>query len=116
MKRILNHIKHLIYRRKELKRLKLCLEVIMNAKNYYIKKGYIGGMCDSFYITLYNMGINYIPYRNWLGINIPEFNAKYLADSIISHDYYWWPIKDIDSRIAAFNKLIKLYETKIKEL
>ena len=116
MKKILNYIKHLIYRRKELKRLELCLEVIKNAKIHYIRKKYDDGMCSSFYTTLHNMHINYMPYRQWLGINIPEFNPKYLTGLDVSYSDYWWHICDSSSRIAAFDKLINLYETKIKEL
>ena len=116
MKRILNHIKHLIYKRKELKRLKLCLKVITNAKTYYTRKGYTDGMCNAFTMVLYDIDTNHMSYKRWLGINIPEFNSKYLTGLAISHDYYWWNVNDIDSRIAAFDKLIKLYETKIKEL
>ena len=78
MKKILNHIKHLVYKRKELKRLKLCLKVIENAKIHYTRKGFKDGMCKSFYITLYNMGINHIPYRNWLGINYVKLCYKKL--------------------------------------
>ena len=79
MKKILNHIKHLVYKRKELKRLKFCLKVIENAKIYYTREGFNDGMCNAFIMTLYNMHINYMPYRQWLGINIPEFNPKYLT-------------------------------------
>lgn len=118
MKRILNHIKHFIYKRKELKRLKLCLEVIENAKDYYTTKGFNKGMCNAFYMVLYDIHIhiNYMPYGQWLGINIPEFNPKYLTGLGASYNEYWWNVNDIDSRIEAFNKLINLYETKIKEL
>lgn len=116
MKKILNHIKYFIYKRKELKRLELCLEVIKNAKIYYTREGFNDGMCNAFIMTLYNMHINYMPYGQWLGINIPEFNPKYLTGLGASYSEYWWNIKDIDSRIEAFNKLINLYKTKIKEL
>lgn len=113
MKRILNYIKHLVYKRKELKRLKLCLEVIKKAKIY--QELYKEGMCASFkYAIIYTESIRNIP--EWLNKNIPEFNAKYLTGSNMTHDHYWWNLNDIDSRIEAFNKLIKLYETKIKEL
>ena len=116
MKRILNHIKHLIYRRKELKRLELCLKVIERAKSYYILKGYDDGMCNAFGMALYKMNIYHRSYTEWINHNIPEFNAKYLTGTNASHFTYWWDLKDIDSRVEAFNKLIDLYETKIKEL
>lgn len=116
MKKILNHIKHLVYKRKEFKRLKLCLKVIIDAKKYYVKEGFNDGMCNAFVMTLYTMHINYMPYRQWLGINIPEFNSKYLTGLDISHNSYWWAVKDIDSRIEAFNKLIDLYENKLSSL
>ena len=113
MKRILNYIKHLVYKRKELKRLKLCLEVIKKAKIY--QELYKEGMCASFkYAIIYTESIRNIP--EWLNKNIPEFNAKYLTGLDVSHSDYWWHICDTSSRIAAFDKLINLYKTKIKEL
>lgn len=115
MKRILNNIKHLIYRRKELKRLKLCLKVIKNAKNYYIEVRYFG-MCNAFAKALYDININNDIHIQWLILNIPEFNAKYLTGSDVSHNIYWWDSNDCVSRIKAFDKLIDLYKTKIKEL
>lgn len=115
MKRILNRIKHLIYRRKELK---LCLKIITDAKDYYIKNSYLG-MCNAFNRTLF---LNYFKYiegigsNNWIKNNIPEFNAEYLTGIKKSYNEFWWNLNDTDSRIAAFDKLINLYETKIKEL
>ena len=38
---------------------------------------------------------------------IPEFNAKFLNGDPLQ--VYWWPIVDTESRIKAFDKLIKIY-------
>lgn len=118
MKQILNNIKHLIYKRKELKRLKLCLTIIIDAKNYYIRHSYCG-MCHAFIKTLFLNYYKHIKRTNcedWIKNNIPEFNSKYLTGLNISHDRYWWNSNDSVSRIKAFDKLINLYKTKIKEL
>ena len=118
MKQILNNIKHLINKRKELKRLKLCLTVIIDAKNYYIRHSH-SGMCNVFNRILFLHYYKYIEKtncNNWIKNNIPEFNSKYLIGIKMSHDKFWWDITDVDSRIEAFDKLINLYKTKIKEL
>lgn len=118
MKRIINYFKHLIYRRKELKRLKVCLTVIIDAKNYYVRNTYLG-MCNAFSVILFHNYfecIERIGYKNWIHRNIPEFKAKYLTGIEMSHGVFWWNVDDIDNRIKAFDKLIDLYKTKIKEL
>lgn len=46
---------------------------------------------------------------------IPEFNPKNLGVKRITKDGFWWERKDKDSRINAFNKLISIYENKIRE-
>ena len=119
MKRILNHIKHFIYKRKELKRLNECLYVLKEAKAYYDSIHYFG-MCNAL-IYIVKEKYKNEPHRiklsrEWIKNNIPEFNLKYLIGENRCDEGYWWDIRDIDSRIEAFNKLIKLYETKIKEL
>lgn len=44
--------------------------------------------------------------------HIPEFNRKFCnADNITNA--YWWEPNDIESRIKAFNKLIKCYINKM---
>lgn len=43
---------------------------------------------------------------------IPEFNRKFLDAPRDRYDRaYWWPVGDTESRIKAFDKLIKYYET-----
>ena len=114
MKKILNHIKHLVYRRKQRKEIKLIIEYIKLAKKYYLKcinDGTYIGMCLAFnHASLnkryYNKDITYRL--------IPEFNSKFLNGNC--NEPYWWILKDSKSRIDAFNKLIKVYKTKIKEL
>lgn len=114
MKKILNHIKHLVYRRKQRKEIKLIIEYIKFAKKYYLKcinDGTYIGMCLAFnHANLNKRYYNkHITYRL-----IPEFNSKFLNGN--GNEPYWWPLKDSKSRINAFDKLIKVYKTKIKEL
>lgn len=118
MKRILNYIKYLVYKRKELKRLELCLRVIIDAKDYYVRNSYLG-MCNAFNKALFLHYSEYVKgtdFNNWIRNNIPEFNAEYLTGIKKPYHKFWWHLDDIDSRIKAFYKLINLYETKIKEL
>lgn len=71
---------------------------------------------------------NQIIYRNeWIFALIPEFNfdfldgnrntkayESYVKGDIPLRDIYWWERYDIESRIKAFDKLIKIYEAKVK--
>lgn len=38
---------------------------------------------------------------------------KNLSDNLSIHDIYWWDRLDTESRIRAFDKLIKVYEAKV---
>lgn len=62
----------------------------------------------------------------WLGDLIPEFNFNFLGGDTNTEAYkdvkdgkfsiweiYWWNKLDNESRIEAFNKLIKVYEAKV---
>ena len=62
----------------------------------------------------------HIPYAS-IEAQIPEFNPFYLnvpevQCKILSHPFlivgleFWWEVNDIEPRIKAFDKLIKLYE------
>ena len=112
MKKILNHIKHLVYKRKQRKEIKLIINYIKLAKKYYIKcinNGTYIGMCITF-----NKASWHKPYYNKSSKSIPEFNSKYLNGD--SNEAYWWPIKYTKVRLEAYDKLINLYKTKLKEL
>lgn len=111
---MITYIKKLIIKRKQRKEIKLIIEYIKFAKKYYLKcinNGTYIGMCLAFnHASLNDRYYNkHITYRL-----IPEFNSKFLNGN--GNEPYWWLLKDSKSRIAAFDKLIKLYETKIKEL
>lgn len=44
---------------------------------------------------------------------IPEHNSRFFG--IRDYHMYWWPIYDSKSRNEAFDKLINLYEAKLKK-
>lgn len=46
---------------------------------------------------------------------IPEFNPFFLIGKGEYYRYPWWPIGDRVSRIEALDKLIAIYEQKIKK-
>ena len=88
------------------------IDVLLYAKHFYmfhIKDSYMEdpGMCYCIYKALKHYTNTVIPYTD-LTYYIPEFNAKFLNGD--PFQVYWWPITDTESRIKAFDKLIKLYE------
>ena len=111
---MITYIKKLIIKRKQRKEIKLIIEYIKFAKKYYLKcinNGTYIGMCLAFnHASLnkryYNKDITYRL--------IPEFNSKFLNGD--SDKAYWWPIKYTKVRLEAYDKLINLYKTKLKEL
>ena len=111
---MITYIKKLIVKRKQRKEIKLIIKYIKFAKKYYIKcinnNTYIG-MCLAFNHASLNK-----QYCDKYRIikHIPEFNAKFLNGN--SNEAYWWRLKDTKSRIEAFDKLIKVYENKLKVL
>lgn len=48
-------------------------------------------------------------------IDIPEFNSVFLTGIAKGSLEPWWDIRDRESRIKAFEYLIKIYENKLKE-
>lgn len=46
---------------------------------------------------------------------IPEFNPIFLTGEEHPYDNAWWPTYDKASRIEALDKLIAIYEQKIKD-
>ena len=57
--------------------------------------------------------------RYWSGLNvakyIPEFNPIFLTGKDYFFGHPWWPIEDRASRLEALDKLIAIYEQKIKD-
>lgn len=88
---------------------------IKSAKKYYISDTYIKqyrGMCFAFHIS--NKYADKSLTYDYIQKIIPEFNPIYLNAPY--QEGYWWALGDIESRIKAFDKLIHLYKTKLKEL
>lgn len=46
---------------------------------------------------------------------IPEFNPIFLTGEAAFYSHAWWPNGDRKSRIEALDKLIAIYEQKIKD-
>jgi hypothetical protein len=89
------------------------IDVLLYAKHLYIlctkEKDLesLPGMCYCIYKALKHYTNTCISYSD-LTYYIPEFNAKFLNGDPLQ--VYWWPIVDSESRIKAFDKLIKAYE------
>ena len=58
--------------------------------------------------------------RYWRGLDvakyIPEFNPIFLTGKDADYGRRWWPIGDRTARLEALDKLIAIYEQKIKDL
>ena len=81
--------------------------VLIMAKDYCIRRHV--GMCSCIDYGFLKIGIN-ISYANIRKL-IPEFNLEFLTGKFVEKDtcFYWWPSYDIESRIDAFDRLIKIY-------
>lgn len=79
-------------------------KALKKAKQLYLD-GYSVGMCCSLEKALHDEGFNFVN----LSEIIPEYNRIYLKAKCKYSDF-WWDVKDIESRIKAFDTLIKLYE------
>lgn len=89
------------------------IDVLLYAKHFYILRikennpDSFPGMCYCIHVALQYYTNAQIPYSDLIHY-IPEFNVNFLKGN--SESAYWWPTKDIESRIKAFDKLIKIYE------
>lgn len=70
-------------------------------------------LCEALSYSLYICTSNFVTY---LGIRnyISEFNSKFLVGRKISTNKERWDNNDEESRLKAFDKLIKVYKRKIK--
>ena len=103
------------------------LELLQKAKKLYLENQGKVGMCWCIKVVA-NEGKSkeeqrdrgHIPYTS-IKVQIPEFNPFYLNApevqcKILSHPFleigleFWWDINDSESRIKAFDTLIKIYE------
>ena len=87
------------------------LKILKLAKETYInreKEDYIWnvGMCYHIRIAFKEICDRRIAYND-ISYYIPEFNSKFLGGDCAA---FWWDVQDTKSRIAAFDKLIKIYE------
>lgn len=79
-------------------------KALKKAKQLYLD-GYSIGMCCSLGRALIDKGFNFEDPSEI----VPEFNKIYLKASE-KDSVFWWNVKDVESRIKAFDTLIKLYE------
>ena len=103
------------------------LELLQKAKKLYLCNQGKVGMCWCIKVVA-NEGKSreeqrdrgHIPYSS-IRVQIPEFNPFYLEATevqckILGNPFleigleFWWDINDFESRIKAFDELIKLYE------
>lgn len=89
------------------------IDVLLYAKHFYIlctkedNLDSLPGMCYCIHKALEHYTNAQVPYSDLI-YYIPEFNVNFLEGNLESA--YWWPITDTESRIKAFDKLIKIYE------
>ena len=67
------------------------------------------GMCYCLRRAVYDQ-VDY----SMLLYNFPEFNPKYLKSTASIYEF-WWNVKDIESRLKAFDTLIELYKNSTEE-
>lgn len=105
------------------------IELLRKARELYTglaNKSKYAGMCWCFkaVLPLHSEDRTPVPYYE-LERQIPEFNPYYLESTNLEKFEknkslrvgleFWWDILDTESRIKAFDKLIKVYEKSDKE-
>lgn len=89
-------------------------ELLVKAKANYerdMDNGILHGMCyslDKVYILGQPLLNNHLGYY-YLRALIPEFTPSFFEVKEDA-DGYWWPKNCVESRLEAFDKLIKLYQ------
>ena len=87
---------------------KLALTILREAKDLFLEDygKYHSCMCVCIRKACDKVSDKYqinIPNIKYL---IPEFNRDFLKGNV---GLFWWPLEDRESRLEAFDKLIKLY-------
>lgn len=96
----------------ERRRKKRILKIIKAAKQNFLdnKSDY---MCLCFYDVCYP---KFWDYNRNIQAMIPEFNRLTMGATTPKNTSIWWFADDRESRIKAFDKLIEIYENKIKQI
>ena len=85
------------------------LKILIRAKRTYKTKEGIGaGMCAHISKAIYHLHEKIVYYSDII-LFIPEFTCEYLNNGKKLPSGYWWYTFDKNSRIKAFNKLIRIY-------
>ena len=90
------------------------IDVLLYAKHFYIlcikekNLDSLPGMCYCIHKALSHYTNTWVSYSD-IPYYIPEFNVKFLNGDPLQ--VYWWSAEDTESRIKAFDKLIKAYES-----
>lgn len=103
MKRLFKYFKPRYWElRRILSDIKLVKELILSNKYTYL--------CHAFAA---------VDDRYWSGLDvtkyIPEFNPSFLTGEWCPHEHPWWHPSDKISRLEALDKLIAIYEQKVKD-
>lgn len=99
----------------EKNRIKFVLKICKEARNLYVyNKREPMGMCRCFVIVLCRY-YRIPPSLDEVKKLIQEFRRETFNVSS-NGSSYWWPLSDRGSRIKAFNKLIIIYEQKLKDI
>jgi len=88
------------------------LKIIREAKDSYIEETNArcyAGMCYHLNQSLIKNGYELVYYFE-IKEYIPNFNPAFFDINLFDGDLYWWHLEDTESRIKAFDKLIKYYE------
>lgn len=114
MKIIKKLINKLPFLKKEVISNELILEILKCAKEKYVERKH-SGLCLYISRELYlrDETMKYASYDDIEKL-IPEYNRKFLGATTEDTDGYWWRVEDYQNRINALDKLIKVYEEKIK--
>ena len=92
----------------------LIVDVLKEAKEFLLKSNKYTGMCECIKYVCNQNNIKFISIC-CIAQNIPEFNSIYLTGKDIPICLFWWPLRDKQSRIEAFDKLINLYKNSNKQ-
>lgn len=92
----------------------IILRWLKKAKKFYIEKK-VDGMCWALMTTVPKKHLK-LRIGSIVDV-IPQYSPEYFNTRVIeegSDEGYWWPVKDRESRIKAFDKLIDDYQSLVK--
>lgn len=103
-------LKKIVINYKNRIKIKNALKTITRAKKYYLNN-YSLYMCPCFILSISKDG--YVTTADIVQ-EIPEFNPSTFGVTETNYKLAWWDSEDRTSRIEAFDKLIEIYEEKLR--